>query len=57
MPVSVAICDIVTDRSPWRATSRGGVQDRVAHLVAVRLDRLGPQLRHRPSIRDDDQVT
>ena len=27
---------------------RSGVQDRVAHLAAVRLDRLVPQLRHDP---------
>jgi hypothetical protein len=29
-----------------------GDQDRVAHLVAVRLDRLGPQLRHYASTAD-----
>jgi len=31
---------------------RGGVQDRVAHLAAVRLNRLVPELRHRRSIRE-----
>ncbi len=31
---------------------RSSVQDRVAHRAAVRLDGLGPQLRHCPSIRD-----
>lgn len=35
-----------------RHQRRSGVQDRVAHLAAVRLDRLGPQLRHDRSIRN-----
>ena len=34
-----------------------GVQDRVAHRCAVRLDRLVPQSRHHPSIHDDDIET
>ena len=36
---------------------RSGVQDRVAHRAAVRLHRLVPQLRHPPSIHDDDTET
>jgi hypothetical protein len=32
---------------------RGGVEDRVAHLATVGLDRLVPQLRHHRTIRDD----
>jgi hypothetical protein len=33
------------------------LQDRLAHLAAVRLDRLVPQLRHHTSIHDDDAAT
>jgi len=36
---------------------RGGVQGGVAHRAAVRLDRLVPQPRHHPTIRDDDSAT
>src|SRR6266511_179599 len=36
---------------------RGGVQDRVAHRSAMRLDRLVPQPGHHPSLRDDDPST
>jgi hypothetical protein len=36
---------------------RGGVQDRLAHLVAVRLDGVVPQPRHPSSIRYDDIET
>ena len=36
---------------------RGGVQGRVAHFTAVRLDRLIPQLRHYLTIRYDDGET
>jgi hypothetical protein len=36
---------------------RPGVQDRVVHLAAMRLNRFGPQLRHNRSIRDADTRT
>jgi hypothetical protein len=36
---------------------RCGVQGRVAHRRAVRLDRLVPQPGHHPSVRDDDATT
>ena len=34
----------------FRHQARDGVQNRVAYLAAVRIDRLGPKLRHRRSI-------